>query len=538
MAKENVSEEEKQTRVRAFKTELDKVFIIILVLFLVCGIGYAGYTMYKNGGINFNSKKNEKKKEEEKASAKFLNIETVGNNISIYGNYILDNDYEKLYQVFDINGDLILKLEEPLDYDHAYVQKDGKLYLTHLEYVDGSTAGIVLYEVTKDGVKTLTEHNGNGSYFTTLSLIHRDIDNPTASDELIGFVESIGVAGDDIVRKYKVYDLEGNVIDLGENAIKSDSAMLDIDNGYRINSSRYAVTYNSNAKSSKYGVVDLKTGELVIGLNYNLLYQNPDGSFVAILDDGTGVIDIKTKKIVPYEFDFVDYHDDFYVVGKNRKLAIMNKDAKLVTDFEFDIQGGEKYDFIYIECCSSFNTFSASKHGDKYLLITNYVHYDTEYDKEEAYIIDSEGKYETIEEDEAGVEQDLVYFYDKDDKKVHVYKEKDLTFLYDISLKEYDFTDKYFEFNKYGDNLLQLDLDGTKLYFNAETGEELDDSVAVYTYNNSKVKYDLKNQKITFFEDDKEVEKLAVSGDEKATITKLDDGRLIVKTSKGFIITQ
>ena len=539
MARKKISEEEKQTKVKEFKTELDKVFIIILIMFLACGIGYAGYTMYKNGGINFNSKKSEKK-EEEAAKAKFLNVETVGKFIYKAGKYILDVDYEKLYQVFDDKGNLILKLEEPLEYTKIFIQKDGSLYLTHLEYLDGN-AGIVLYEVTKDGVKTLIEHNTNNSYFTTLSLANPDHNNLNAGEELIGFVESIPV--DEYYSKstYKLYDLEGNVIDLGVNAIKSDYAMLDIDTGYSINSNRYAVTYDSSAKSSKYGVVDLKTGELVIGLNYNLLYQNPDGSFVAILDDGTGVIDIKTKKIVPYEFDFIDYHDDFYVVGKDGKLAIMNKDTKLLTDFEFDIQGkasNGEYSFVYVECCSSFNTFSASKHGDKYLLITNAVHYAEEYDKEEAYIIDGEGKYETIEEDAAGIEEDLIYFYDRDDKKIHVYSEKDLSFLYDISLKEYDFSDKDFVFRKYGDNLIQISLDGTKLYFDAETGKELDDSVAVYTYKDSKVKYDVTNQNVTFYENDKENEKLAIKGDNDIEISKLDDGRIIVRYSKGFIISQ
>ena len=66
MARKKISEEEKQTKVEEFKTELDKVFIIILIMFLACGIGYAGYTMYKNGGINFNSKKSEKKVDRKK----------------------------------------------------------------------------------------------------------------------------------------------------------------------------------------------------------------------------------------------------------------------------------------------------------------------------------------------------------------------------------------------------------------------------------------------------------------------------------------
>ena len=93
-------------------------------------------------------------------------------------------------------------------------------------------------------------------------------------------------------------------------------------------------------------------------------------------------------------------------------------------------------------------------------------------------------------------------------------------------------------FRRYGDNLIQISLDGTKLYFDAETGKELDDSVAVYTYKDSKVKYDVTNQKVTFYENDKENEKLAIKGDNDIEISKLDDGRIIVRYSKRFIISQ
>ena len=44
------------------KRKADKFFVTILVLFVLCGIGYVSFIMYKNGGINFvSTKKNEEK---------------------------------------------------------------------------------------------------------------------------------------------------------------------------------------------------------------------------------------------------------------------------------------------------------------------------------------------------------------------------------------------------------------------------------------------------------------------------------------------
>ena len=81
-----------------------------------------------------------------------------------------------------------------------------------------------MYEVTKDGVKTLIEHDTTNTYFTTLAVARNTPGSMSDEEELIGFVESDPIPADTAYSpdSYKIYDLEGNVIDLGSNAIKSD----------------------------------------------------------------------------------------------------------------------------------------------------------------------------------------------------------------------------------------------------------------------------------------------------------------------------
>ena len=529
MARKKLTEEEKQTKVREFKTELDKVFIIILVLFIACGVGYAGYTMYKNGGIKFISSKKDKKDKEEKEETK--NVEVKVDGISRYINdyvFVYD-DGNNLSHLYNKNGELVydFKDEDTSDMRYNYYDLKGNYYLIEVNWGEGETNNVVIHSVADGKDKVVMELEGNKSFFTPLVKVGKP-------NKLVGFVETIRE------EKYthKIHYLDGKTVDIGTYSIRGVGPKISVDEDYNLYDERYAVVSDSSLKEAKYGVLDLTTGELVVGLNYNLLHQTQDGLYIAKMDGKLGLIDLKTKKVLPYEYDFIESLEDYYVVSKDGKLAILDENYRAVTDFSFDYQKLDKNDaYIYDVCCGEFNTFVSKKIGDKYLLVINYNslyaadELNKSYDKEEAYIISKDGEYETVSEIDFGGNDEFTYFLDADRRNVHIYNDK-LEHLYDISLKEYDFKADSLTVEKYGDDLLVLKADGTTLYFDYKTGEETDSKVA--TYAGGLFKYDLGENTVTF--KDSKLEEFKFTGN--GYIYKINEKSYFISDNGRFVIVK
>ncbi len=535
MAKKKLTEEEKEIRSSERKRRIDKVFIWILVLFLICGIGYASFIIYKNGGIKFlnnNKESKEKKKEETEEAIGFKEVKIEG-RIVYLNNYILDVDDEnKVIIVYDLDGNEVKKYED-FSLGDLYYGENGEIYNIEVEHGDGYTNNVILYDLAKKKDEKVLELDGNHSYFVPLYYNKEENDYNT----LLGFVETIFDENGD--ETYKIHYLDGEEIELGSYQIDSISSRLDMEMPYSVRNGKYAVVSDYNKTNAKYGVIDLKTGDLVIACNYNFLYQTYDDTFVAKMDGKTGIIDLKTKKLLPYEYDFISVYKDFYVVGKDDKLAILDSDYKFVTDFVFDYQKIDKDNtYIYKVCCASFNTFFASKEGDKYLLTINAEsgRRGIDYDKNETYIISSDGKYETIKEHDVGGNSEFTYFYDIDNKSVVIYDDE-LEHVSNISLKEYDISkNSILDIYKYG-NVIYVYIDGMRLYFDFETGEELDDPIAHYTYNNMEFEVNLKDKELRCLKDKKEVKDIKKElNDDFLDINKLKNGGYVLIDDKRFII--
>ncbi len=537
MAKKKLTDEEKEMISNERKKRVDKVFIWILVLFVICGIGYASFIMYKNGGIKFlsNNKKEVEKNKKEEENATTIKEVKVDGNLLYFDNYILEvENYDKLIALYDLDGKVIKEYSENFTFDNnIYAGKNGELYSINYEYGDDYTNNAILYDLTSKKDSKVLELDGSASYFTAL---YYDA-NGKNHNVLIGFVETIFKDNGD--ENYKIHYLNGDVVDLGSYQIDSISPRLDTESPIKVLNDKYSVVINYNKTNSKYGVVDLKTGDLVIDCNYNLLFQADDNTFVAKMDGKTGLIDLKTKKELPYEYDFIAPSNGFFVVGKDNKLAIVDDKYKFVTDFNFDYQTINKGDsYSYRVCCANFNTFHAIKIDDKYLLTINVnsALMDIDYNKDEAYIISSDGTYETIKEHDFGVSSDLVYFYDIDNKLISLYDGK-LEHVSDISLKDYDIpNDSILDINKYED-VIVVKSGGMRLYFDYNTGEELDEPIAHYTYNNLAMDINFEDKTIKFLKDKKEVKDIDKKIDlESLEINKLKDGGYVVLTDKRFII--
>lgn len=535
MAKRKLTEEEKEIRSSERKKRIDKVFIWILVLFLICGIGYASFIIYKNGGIKFlnNNKETKEKEKEETSSGSVKEVKTDGDFLHV-NNYLLELDNQNnLVSLYDLDGNKVKDYGEDFNLGDLYSGENGEIYNVDIEFGDGYVNNVILYDLTGKKDDKVLELDGNHSYFVPLCYDGKDYNRRI----LLGFVETVFDENGD--ETYKIHYLNGEEVELGSYQIDSISQRLDMETPFEVRNDKYAVVSDYNKTNAKYGVIDLKTGDLVIACNYNFLYQTYDNTFVAKMDGKTGIIDLKTKKILPYEYDFIDVNEDYYIVGKDDKLAILDSNYKFVTDFVFDYQKLNKDNtYLYKVCCASFNTFYSFKHGDKYLLVINAQSgiMGIDYDKNEAYIINSDGKYETVKEHDVESTLEFTYFYDIDDKLVSIYDE-DFEHVSDISLKDYDISkDSILYVYKYED-VIYINSDGLKLYFDYETGEELDEAIVHYTYNNMELEVNLKDKEIRCLKDKKEVKDIDKKIDlDYLEINKLKNGGYVLIDDKRFII--
>ena len=78
-----------------------------------------------------------------------------------------------------------------------------------------------------------------------------------------------------------------------------------------------------------------------------------------------------------------------------------------------------------------------------------------------------------------------------------------------------------------------------KLYFDYETGEELDEAVARYSYANVEIDIDLKEKTIKFINEKKEVKDIDKKIDlDLLEVNKLKNGGYLIIDDKRFIIVK
>ena len=118
------------------------------------------------------------------------------------------------------------------------------------------------------------------------------------------------------------------------------------------------------------------------------------------------------------------------------------------------------------------------------MLVINGASYG-DYEKNEAYIIDKDGHYTTIEEYEVQYVEGYYLFLGKGGKTYDVYNEG-FEKQYTISLKGYDFTSDDVWFNRIGDVLV---IEDKNIFFDIKTGEELDNVDLAWNFDNIKLEY-------------------------------------------------
>lgn len=495
--KERRSEESKK------KSRKGLVFLsIVFLVLIILGGSFVWYTkIYKASDKNVDD--NEVKKVSKNDKLKFVSYEKANASYSFLSDYILvsgsskGTEYNKIYAILDSNGKELAKFDSGFEYSSVYTGVDGKLYLEVLISDDESSSNRLELKVFEDGkINNVYSEEEKGYMFTSIVLNNGD---------LLGYaknpVDGYDPEEDEKVNS-QVYLVENKKkIDCGDYTVEGDK-----ESHYnKINSSsNYIVVSKTTDGVKKYGAIDLKTGKLVLGFDYEQLVTTTDNNFVAVKNKKAALITAKLKKLIDYEYDFIEANDGFYVVGKGKKMALMDKNYKLFTGFDFDFENAlttDGYDYRVSE--RGFNSFSAQKYNDKYVLLTKDNVFVTGSDKtshvkNDVYIIGSDGKYTQIKNVNFDINKGLAYSFDEIKKEITVYDEN-LVEKSKISLKDYDLEDSVVGCLKY-EHVIAVTTRYTTLYFDYETGKELDDATYVVTLNNLTINVDLKNQEVTYMD--------------------------------------
>lgn len=440
-----------------------------------------------------------------------------------FDNYLVIGTYGKLYEILDINGQALTRFDEPMEYTNLY-EKDNLLYIENIVYNDAWTETLLSLQ-TYDGkdFKTVMNETATGKIHIPIFYYNGE------EKELIGYnlSSSSGVGGE-------IYLLDSDKFIEYEdvNLVNADVA-LSMEDPFVVFDEKYVVVVNDDDKA-KYGVMDITTGKMVIGLEYDRLYPTHTDNYIAIKNGKTGVINRSLKKMVNFEYDFIDINDGFYVVGQDDKLAIMNDKFDFVTGFDFEHKNTDLHPYVYLPCCANFNTFEAYKVKDKYVLINNIG--DDSGKASSAYVISENGKYEEISQNTMKNNGEFIYSYLLDDKKITIYDEE-LKEMYSLSFKEYDIDEDDDVFVLLNKDILIVNINETELYYDYKTGEEIKDPVVTYEINNVKMTVDLESMKINFYEDDKAVN-LDIDIDNTSRIIELNDGRFVVYSNENLILVK
>lgn len=493
---EPLKEELKKEKKRRFWDEVKSFFILIIIISLVVLGGWL-FIKYAEP-IEWNKKNKDKENEVITTDAYNIATYTVGEGegkyLSLLGEkYLVEYDNYTPVKIMDRYTNVLYEISSGEEYT-LRIGIDGNLYA--VEYLDSENDWnkFNLYVLENEKMVLVKEFIEDNTLYSFL----------LNEDYLVGIIGYSYYEEENSVYESSVYLLNDMEYTLKDYVFAGDEVRLGIDDDYYTSNEDYIVI--SALNETMYGLYDLKNGEIIIEPTYEGLYTSFDGNYVAVKDGKAGIIDRKLKKIVDFEYDFIDIKEDFYVVSKNNKLAIMNDEYKLVTDFVFDYQKSDmNIDYSYQLCCASFNTFDAYKVNDKYILVTNVgeVALDLKYDKSETYVIDGNGKYKTIKGNYFEANKEYAYAYLKETKEIVFYDSTTFEKTYTLEFSGYDYNEMPY-IKVIGNNIVaSLSSD---LYYNFENGEELQHPL-LYTFevNGVEFEYDLEISEFKMIADGKKV---------------------------------
>ncbi len=514
-------ENEKKAKKGAFWDEFKACIILVVIICSVIAVSCIWYMEIKNkeqadkGQVSVNDEN----------GYKYISYETEdGNSLKVLEDkYVILYDDTSVLKVMDL--DLNTIYENEVAFTDYYLDANKDLYFCKEEEIENGNE-ITLYRLENNDLAEVKKLSQANTYFRPIYL---DIDN---KETILGYDGISTRENEEDDFKEYIYLLNGKEYELKNISLVSDYSQLAVTDPIYLQNNKYAIYIN---EAGKYGVYNVVDNAKVIDASYDVLYRDKNNNnFVAIKNNKAGIIDSSLRKIVDYNYDFIDVNDGYYIVGKNDKLALMDDKYKLVTNFVFDFQDNEDNGYLYHECCGNYNTFTSYHLNDKYLLVTNVNESEeaVKYNKNEAYLIDSTGKYETIPENKIEVDfsNNIIWLYNSDNKEYTFY-DLDFKELYKINFKDYDYDQEPTFKISYG--TLSTNFLNSNLYYNIKTGEKLDKALDYEEkiLDDIVFKMNGENQETKVYLKDKEIFKYKYNNDEEnednKLFTQIADDRVI-----------
>lgn len=444
------------------RREINTIFASISALLLVFGLIYGlfFFNLGKNKNKNSDMEESEitvEDKKDKNVNYKVKEIEIDNGVYSLVGNkYIEKMNVDNTYTYMNLNNSkVIVKSNSKMDIGY-----DGMLY--DVTYDDNTLTisfaknGLMIpaYSVLKTSNFFSKVYYVKDNYFYLLGVV-------LESDE-VDYLYYIN--GDTTVKEIK---LEGNYF-LGDNFFDEIGCIVTSDTRYIVVSSS---GHNSSTNPKVYDLIDEK---IILDKKYDDIISIGDSMFIASNDNKSTIINNGGNSLT-IPCDFIDRIDDYYLMTRDKKMAILDKNKKVITDFEIPYYGGDQ----------SYHTlFNSSYTGLTYNGKLVVIPYDAASGKSNVvYYLNKDNKLSKLN-DENVYFTNFIYSYSESNNSLNVYTDEyELAYIINISDYFPGFNLYELTFNRYGDTLV-LSKNDTKYYFDYKTGEKIDevkDYVIKYT---------------------------------------------------------
>lgn len=472
--KEKVKKEEninnlKREKITNVLDEIKSFLLLAFILFVVALSIYYWYThFYNENRENHLGEVQEKKV----LDYKVVNVKAgEGRTLKVINEkYLVEATEDTIYKITDLKNNVLFEGE--FEYSEYYLGLNNEFYVAVIEE-DTFVNAVHLYQLENSEFKALKELREDGAYYVPIKYCEQEKENCY----LIGYTAVIETIDEEMndVKKSLVYTLAGEENELQDYQLYGDSLTLKSEERDVISFDSKYIIINSIKDKNKFGLYDIEDNKVIIKPQYEGLYTNKEDEYIVVKNKKYGIINKTLKKLVDFQYDFIDKNEEYYVVAKNNKMAIMNEDYTLVTDFAFDYQtSSDVILYSYLNDKSHFNTFHSEKVLDTYILTINNNEYleNLNYDKHETYFINKKGEYKTILANEFYVNRynGLIYSFDKE-KRVYTFYNQNLEEKFKIDISGYDYDKRAIVSLVHG-NTLKIKLD-SEIYYDYETGEEI-----------------------------------------------------------------
>ena len=484
---------------KRFFDEVKSFFILVIIIGLVILGGYL-FIKYAEPIEWKNKDKNPVISETKNVEVASYTTELENGTLRVINNkYLVEYDADAIYKIMDLDLNVLYEGNEEDKY-YLIEGVNNQLYAYSITEVENS-AVINLYILENEKLVEVKEFAKTGVYYV-----------PLIDDNYL-----IGIVGNDCYLNDVLEDVCSTdifTLDEKEDVLEEYSVIGDLNLGTSNTTPIYTRNANYvsifNTKNEKYGLYDLANHKIIIKSNYEQLYTTYGDAFVVAKDDRMGNIDIKLKKLVPFEYDFIDINSSHYVLSKNNKLALMDNEYNLINDFDIDyvnysdvsINNG----YVYRDSLFRTNSFTSFKIDDGYVLgnkITGQDGYG--YLSNELIYVKDKEKIKVLKNKEYFGYEDILYSYSFKDGKLVIYN-SDLEVKYSIDLSSYDYED-YPSVILVNGNTIMVTLD-SELYFDFESGQEIDGILDVtYNIGDLVIQYTNEDNTVKVYEGDKVIAK-------------------------------